>query len=118
MEMKDVKMSDRVLQVENLMEELILPVKNYSSIYLVGSSLGGYLASIIVRDSNLFRERLSGAAILCPAVRFPFYYMSFVENNAEYLQQYENGEKITLGFEEEQIFLSKEIVEDSLALSF
>ena len=79
MEMREVSMSDRIAQIEDLLSDFILKQKDYKKIILAGHSLGGYTASILIRDSQLLRERLAGALILCPAIEFPFHYLKYLK---------------------------------------
>ena len=109
-------MSSRVTQIEDLLTEFILKEKDYKKIILAGHSLGGYTSSILVRDSQVFRERLAGALIICPAIKFPYFFHKFL--NPEQLESYNNGEIVSFEFKDIPNYLSLDLVKESKGLTF
>jgi len=118
--LQDVKFSDRIRQAQELISDLLIAQFNYDKIIIVGSSMGGFVAAVLARDFEILRQKLGGVILLCPAITFPFgHYELFKEQfTDEQSKMFENGEVVEVALGPSQIYLSKEIVEDSQGLSF
>lgn len=105
---------------EVLTEYMVPTLHEFKPFLMVGSSLGGYLSLLLMRDRPELMKHVTGSLLLCPAIDFPIFkledltdeqyeiYKEEGEFNLEYSNDPENPRTLRL---------SKELVSDAVSKS-
>lgn len=119
--------SEWVSQTDDLLKNYILKeIPNLENLHISGSSLGGYLSLLLIRDSKYLQEHLNGAFLMCPAIDFPLFkledltekeYEIYKEKGFYDLDLNRDYRRENPGLEENIMRVSKELIEDTRNLS-
>lgn len=96
------------------------------NLHLMGSSLGGYLSLLMIRDSPFLHDYLKGILLMCPAIDFPLFkledlsdqeYEKFKKDGKFDLDLNNKYRKESPGIDPVYMYLTKEMIEDARKMS-
>lgn len=92
----------------------------------MGSSLGGYLSLLMLRDSKFLQDYLSGIVLMCPAIDFPLFKLEDLtdEEYGEFKQRGKFDLDLSREYRKDDpslepiwMYLSKEMIDDARELA-
>jgi pimeloyl-ACP methyl ester carboxylesterase len=99
---------------------MVPTLHEFKPFVLIGSSLGGYLSLMMMRDRPELMQSFTGSLLLCPAIDLPIFKLEDLTDEQYEIYKQEGVYDLDLGNDPENpriVRLSKELIADALEKS-